>query len=144
MTQMTRLSFSFVLIFTLLLSGCSTGEAEKAADQFHEKLDAHDYDWIINDFIYNEDLEAYSADEWRFFFTDLESWGKMKNREQTFGFSTKINNGVTTCKLSYSFDCDLGKIYERLILIDRGEGYKLMALVLNKNEAEADRLTSDY
>jgi hypothetical protein len=141
---MIRLYISFALISTLLLGGCGTGAAEKAADQFHQKLDARDYDWIVNDFMYAEDLEAYPADDWRAFFVDLESWGKMKNREQTFGFSTKVNGSITTCKLSYSFDCDLGKIYERLILVDRGEGFKLLALVLDKNEAEADRLTADY
>lgn len=133
-----------LLILCLILTSCGTAEAEHAADQFHEKLDAGDYEWIVDNMIYEEDLEVTPRESWLAFFELVESWGKITNRQRVLGFSNKINNGVTTSKLSYTFDTPLGFMYERIVLVDRGKGFKLLMISMNQKESVVEADTAGY
>lgn len=61
------------------------------------------------------------------------------------GFSNKINNGIKTVKLSYTFEtATYGLIYERIVLIERGGGYKVLAVFMDSDEAVVESQTEDY
>jgi hypothetical protein len=61
------------------------------------------------------------------------------------GFSNKINNGLKTVKLSYTFEtATYGLIYERIVLIERGGGYKVLAVFMDSDEAVVESQTEDY
>jgi len=130
---------------TVLSVSCTNGEDEKAADQFHEKLDAGEYEWIVDNLVYPEDLVQYNTRaEWMAFFELVQSWGPIINRKAQWGFSTKVQNGVTTSRIGYEFDNDKGHFYERLVLVDRGEGFKLLVIAINTDEATVERQTAGF
>jgi len=61
------------------------------------------------------------------------------------GFSNKINNSLKTVKLSYTFEtATYGLIYERIVLIERGGGYKVLAVFMDSDEAVVESQTEDY
>lgn len=61
------------------------------------------------------------------------------------GFSNKINNGLKTVKLSYTFEtATYGLIYERVVLIESGGGYKVLAVFMDSDEAVVESQTEDY
>lgn len=61
------------------------------------------------------------------------------------GFSNKINNGLKTVKLSYTFEtATYGLINERIVLIERGGGYKVLAVFMDSDEAVVESQTEDY
>jgi hypothetical protein len=45
---MKRLPFLLLFLIPIVFAGCSTAGAEKIADEFHQKLDEGDHDYIIN------------------------------------------------------------------------------------------------
>lgn len=54
------------------------------------------------------------------FLNSLDSWGPQKNRSKQFDFSKKRQNGMSTVKLSYTFEVEkLGLMHERLVLVNR-------------------------
>ena len=144
---MKRLLILFIAGFTLSLNSCSTKDAEIVADEFHEKLDAKDIDYIVNNLIDNGE-GSIPKEDWTSYLELIVSWGEQTNREQSSGFSKKINNGITTVKLKYTFDLEERDffMYERLILIDRGEGdgYKLLNSLMNSDESVVIEETKDY
>lgn len=76
--------------------------------------------------------------------TTVDSWGEQKNREQQFGFSKKINNGISTVKLKYTFDIENTTFYESFVVTDDGNGEKISVYAVNTNEATVDDYTSAY
>jgi len=61
------------------------------------------------------------------------------------GFSNKINNGLKTVKLSYTFEtATYGLINERIVLIESGGGYKVLAVFMDSDEAVVESQTEDY
>lgn len=140
------MKFAFIfcsLVSLLLASSCSTEAAEKTADLFHQKLDAKDYDYIINNLV---DYEGGATiEEWENFLNLLDSWGPQKNRSKQFDFSKKTQNGLTTVKLSYTFEVEkLGLVHERLVLVKREEGYKLLIVSMNSDEAAVEQETQGF
>ena len=120
---MKHLLILFIAIGTLTFTSCSTGAAEKVADEFHLKLDEGDTKYIVDNL------------------ADTESGVSV----QEMGFSSKINNGVTTMKFSYTFEVEqFGLVHERLVLVDRGEGYKIMIAMMNSDESIVEQGTSQY
>ena len=129
-------------ISALTITSCSTAAAEKIADEFHQKLDAGDTDYIVKNLADTEDL---SEDVWTDFLDLVISWGPQTDRTKTSGFSTKINNGVTTIKLGYTFNViGYGLIHERLVLRDKGDGYKIITALMNSDEAVVENGTAGY
>lgn len=138
--------YLFLLLVPVLLFGscAATAEAEKVATEFHKRLDNREYDYIMDNLIHEEELNSVGREGWEDFFATVDSWGKIRNREQTSGFSTKINNGVTTCKLSYTFETDLGLVHERVVLVDRGDGFMVGIVSMNSDESIVEEYTKDY
>ena len=137
--------FLLNILFLLVFSGCqAVGNAERIADEFHEKLDAHDHDYIIDNLIDPESLESEGEDSWRGFLELISSWGEMTDRTSSSGFNYKSNNGISTVKLEYTFNTDLGFVYEALVLVDRGDGYKVMIASMNSDKAAVDEYTKDF
>ena len=60
------------------------------------------------------------------------------------GFNYKSNNGISTVKLEYTFNTDLGFVYEALVLVDRGDGYKVMIASMNSDKSAVDEYTKEF
>lgn len=140
---MKHLLILFIAIGTLTFTSCSTGAAEKVADEFHLKLDEGNTKYIVDNLADTE--SGVSVQEWEDFLNLVVSWGPQTNRAKVMGFSSKINNGVTTMKFSYTFEVEqFGLVHERLVLVDRGEGYKIMIAMMNSDESIVEQGTSQY
>lgn len=130
---MKYLSFTLILLTALAFGSCNTEAAEKIADDFHAKLDEKDYDYIVDNLADKEGTTT--EDEWRSFFDIVASWGPQHNREKKSGFNKQIKNGISTVKLSYTFEVDeFGLMHERIILINRDDSYKIMTILMNQDE----------
>ena len=103
--------FLLLLPAFLVLGSCSTAEAEKVADEFHQKFDNDEIDYIADNMI---DTEATpeEIDGFRDFLMGVRLGGKPENREKSTGFSKKMNNGITTVRLNYTFELQGKKVYE--------------------------------
>ncbi|MGB1104627.1 MAG: hypothetical protein ACPG21_13515 [Crocinitomicaceae bacterium] len=75
---MKRSPLILIFLLSLLFTGCSTEGAEKIADEFHQKLDEGDHDYIINN-LSDKDGNA-TEEEWRSFLELVSSWGPQTNR----------------------------------------------------------------
>ncbi|MFT5819202.1 MAG: hypothetical protein ACI8ZM_000425 [Crocinitomix sp.] len=143
--RMKHLLILFIGISTLTLTSCSTGASEKVADEFHLKLDEGDTKYIVDNLADTD--SGVSEEEWQGFLDLVVSWGPQTERTKKMGFSSKINNGVSTMKLSYSFQVEeFGLVHERLVLVDygKGEGYKIMIAMMNSDEDVVENGTSEY
>lgn len=125
--------FVLISLSALVLGSCNTEAAERVADDFHIKLDEKNYDYIIDNLA--DRNEETTEDDWRSFFELVESWGPQKNREKKTGFNKQIKNGISTVKLSYTFEIEgFGLMHERIVLIDRDGSYKIMTILMNQDE----------
>src|SRR5690606_11459276 len=114
------------LIPTLLILGsCGTAEAEKVADEFHKRFDNNEIDYIADNMIDSE-ATPQEIEGFRNFLNGVRIGGKPENRDKNTGFSKKMNDGVSTVRLNYTFELAGQKVHEGLVLIDRGDGYKIM------------------
>lgn len=134
----------FILGLLFILGSCSTEAAEKVADEFHKKLDDGKVDYIVENLVDHEGSSEENLDEFRDFLGGVVRQGDHENRKQTTGFSKKYNNGITTVKLSYTFEVDGELVYERLVLVDRGEGYKILMVTMHPDESYVEDFTKDY
>ena len=137
-------SIFFFLGILFILGSCSTEAAEKVADEFHKKLDAGEVDYIVESLVDHEGSSDENLEEFRDFLTGVVRMGDQKNRQQTSGFSKKYNNGVTTVKLNYTFEVDGEIVYERLVLVDRDNGYKILMVTMHPDESYVEEFTEDY
>lgn len=132
-----------LFIPALFLLGSCTKEAEAFADKFHNKFDADEIDYIADNMVdtkaTDEEIEGF-----RSFLSDVRKEGKPENREKSTGFSKKTNNGVTTVRLNYTFELEGEKVYEGLVLIDRGEGYKLHIVSMHPDKSVVDSFMEGF
>jgi hypothetical protein len=125
--------FFFLILATI--SSCGVGEAEDIGEEFHKKLDAQDYDYIVNNMIDSEALAATSKEAWFSLFADMqENWGTPSKREKDMGFKSNYDNGITNVQLDYTLTYDSKIIYERIFFADRGDGFKITGLFLNEDK----------
>jgi hypothetical protein len=121
---------------TVLITSCGVGPAEETADEFHKKLDAGEYDYIVDNLIDKETLDQTGEEVWYNMFDQIEAlWGKAKERKQDFGFKSNIINGVTSVQLDYVVEFEGYTVYERMFLVDRGQGSKISGVFMNENKA---------
>jgi len=137
---MRKLTLLFLLpIFVL---SCSNNEAEKVADQFNAKMDAGEYDYILDNLV---DKETITDGEWENFFAVVSSWGPQKNRKNLSNYNFNTRNGVTTVKLSYTFEVEGYELmHERLIMVDRDGTYKVSLVAINTDESVVINATKDF
>ena len=89
--------------------------------------------------------EDVTKEDWHGFLTIVDGWGPQSNRKKKSGFSKKTNDGVTTVKLSYTFEiAEIGLVYERIVLINRGEDYKIRTVIMNSDEEVVIEATKDF
>ena len=107
-------------------------------------MDAGEYDYIIDNLCDESMFEVSGKRELINFFNLVESWGPIHDRTKDSGFNIATNNGITRRKLTYTFQNDVGTMYEGLILVDRGQGYKLMTIVINTDKDLVEEALSDF
>ena len=141
---MKRYYFLLFLPVFLVLGSCSTADAEKVADEFHKNLDAGNVDYIMNNLVDQEDSTPEELENFRYAIESLISQGEMTNRKKESGFNKNYNNGITTVKLSYTYEVQGTKMYERLVLISKDDGYKVLMFAMNPKESVVEGYTSAY
>ena len=138
----------FLILFSTLglltLNSCSTEDAEKAADEFHKRLDANEVIYICDNLVDQTDATDEDRENFRSFLNGIVAMGPQKNRKKTSGFNKKYNNGVTTVKLSYTFEVKGELIYESIVLVKRDEGYKVLMVSMHPDESFVNDYTKDY
>lgn len=141
--QMKKYLFLF-LGLTLVISSCSTEDAEKAADEFHAKLNEGEIDYIMDNLVSIDESAVEDVEAFRYALEIAHSQGTHENREKSSGFNKSYNNGQTTVKLNYTFTTGGQKIYERLVMVKTDEGYKVLVFAMNPDEAVVEEYTSNY
>lgn len=136
----------YLVLFVLssILISCSTEEAEKVADEFHDRINKGEIDYVMENLVDYEASDPEMAANFRSVLELIHSWGKHENRTKSLGYNKKFSNGVTTVKLSYTFDVDGEHMYERLVLVKRDEGYKVLVVSMHPDESIVDQYTVDY
>ncbi len=130
------------LILLILTVGCSNKEAEQVADEFHAKMDAGEYDYIVENLV---DKETVADGNWDNFFAIIASWGPQKNRKNVSNYNFNTRNGVTTVKLSYTFEVEGYELmHERLIMVDRDGSYKVLLVAMNTDESVVINDTKEF
>ena len=136
--------FYLFLGISLFFNSCSTADAEKAADEFHKKLDAGEVDYICDHLIDFSESNEDNRESFKNYLEDILAKGKQINRQKTSGFNKQYKNGITTVKLNYTFEVDGETIHERLVLINKGEEYKVLVVSMHPNEDVVIEYTKDY
>lgn len=55
--------------------------------------------------------------------------GKLKSFKKSFGFNTKINNGITTVEVPYELKYEKGNKSFNVVIVDRGSGFKIVSVL---------------
>jgi hypothetical protein len=137
---------NYVFIFGLIalagLSSCGVGAAEDVVTDFHKKLDAKEYDYIVENMLDQETVDATGGIEpWYGMFSYIEStWGTAESRDEAFDFSSNTNNGITNVVLNYTVKFKSLTVYERIFLVDRGNGFKITGLYMNESKEGLDAM----
>lgn len=129
---------------SLVMSSCSTEDAEKAADEFHSRLNSGEIDYIMDNLVSIDETDQDGVDAFRYALEIAHSQGEHENREKTSGFNKSYNNGQTTVKLNYTFTTGGQKIYERLVLVKTDNGYQVLVFAMNPDEAVVEEYTANY
>lgn len=138
-------SFFISLIgLSLILTSCSTGNSENIADEFHKKLDAGEIDDIVNVLFDDVDTTPQDKVEFKSFLQGIVAMGEQKNRKKKMGFEKKISNGISTVKYKYTFEVDGELIHERIVLVEREEGYKILMVAMHPDESYVEDFTEQY
>lgn len=133
---MKALKSIFYVFVLLCFTSCGVGEAEDIAAEFHKKLDAGDYQYIVENLVYEETLIETGEEAWYGLFEAIETrWGKATSREQDFGFESNTSNGITRVKLDYTTIFGSKTVYERIFLADKGDGFKVTGYFLDESKS---------
>ena len=118
-------SLILLLGASLLLSSCkTTEEAENCANTFFTHLIEENYDAAAQ-------LLAVSPFEGRSKADALKSlmekgeYGKLTKAEKKMGFNTEIKNGISRVSLPYELTYEEGSWNFELLLVDRGQGFRI-------------------
>lgn len=122
-------------IFLLLLASCGVNRAKEFAEEFHAKLDAGDYEYIVDNMVSEEGLEVDGRDAWLNVFYSFDTFGALKSREKDSGFNSQTNNGTTEVTLHYTCEYEnVGTLYEKIIMIDHGDGFQIEGYAFNQDK----------
>ena len=130
--------FSF-LFLAIIFSSCSIGEtsaeAQSIAEEFYGYLSDKNYQKAM-DLVDEESKTAAASDEWLAVLSQKEEYGKFLGFEKDIGFNTNYNNGTTTVKLNYTCDYEKLTLYERFVMVKRGNLFKIMFYEYNTNKSD--------
>jgi hypothetical protein len=127
----------FILSLPVLvgLGSCGVGAAEDFVAEFHKKLDAKEYDYIVENMLDPETTAESGTAQWYEMFYYIEStWGIAESRDEAFDFQTNTSNGITSVELNYTVKFKALTIYERIFLVDRGSGFRISGLFMNESK----------
>jgi len=140
---MKNLLFLFIGI-SVLLTSCSTAEAKGVADEFHERLNKGEIDYIMDNMVQFGESPQEVKNTFREALEIVHGMGSHEKREKGLEFDEKIQNGVTTVKLSYTFYIGEQLIHERVVLVDTDGPFKILAFSMNPDEALAEAYVAEY
>lgn len=140
---MKNLLFLFISI-SVILTSCSTVDAQSVADEFHEKLNKGEIDYIMDNLVQFGESPQEVKDSFRDALEIVHQMGEHEKREKTTGFNKHFENGITTVKISYTFYIGEQLIHERVVLVDTDGPYKVLAFSMNPDEALAEAYVSEY
>lgn len=121
---------SFVLFLGMILAftGCGSADAgEKTADQFFSYLIKGEYEKA-------DQMIGRMPGDTTSYLPQMEVLGenpvngKLKSAKKSMGFNTNVNNGITTVKLPYTLTYEKGTQNFEVIIVDRGDGYKISSV----------------
>lgn len=128
-TAMKTILYS--LSFLLLLSSCGLGAAADnatiVANKFNQLIVEQKYD-KLESFLDESITSKYSEDEIDQIFQYVKDAGPFKEYKKGIGFSSHVNNGVTTVDLSYTLKGASSDMSEDLTLVKRGSTYKISSV----------------
>ena len=131
-----------LLVSGFLLFSCGVGDAEKIADQYHQNMENHSFETIVNQQLSEEAISITPKAEWLDLFSQVMGLGDLKKIDKVSGFNSKMNNGVTTVILRYKYDFegDVEDLYEKIILVRNGGDFKIngMAWHTDLNQLPTD------
>ena len=125
--------YLFVSLIALVgLTSCGVGAAEDFTKEFHEKLDNKEYDYIVQNMLDPISVAETGEQQWYDMFAHIETnWGTAISRDEAFDFESNTTNGITTVTLNYNVNFKDVTMFERIFLVDRGDGFKVTGLFLN-------------
>lgn len=135
----------FSLLFIAVMSSCGVGDAEKIADQYHEKLDAKEYDYITENLIDTEILKSNDKKQWLDLFEYIHSyWGELTSRSKNTGFDSQYKNGTTTVTLNYTNDYEGKTVHERIYLVKRNDVFRITGILMNENLRKLEEQAANF
>lgn len=138
--------FYFCVLPFVFFTSCGVSDAEHVADLYHDKLDAKDYTYIVDNLVDEEILAETGKEAWLGLFDYMDkTWGAIKSRKKETGFNSHYNNGETSVELNYSSEHDLIPVmYERLYLIKKDKDFKLTGILVNESKENLEAAASDF
>lgn len=133
------LSILFVAFMTFSISSCGlkaeADEAGKYVEDFYKKMKDNDYEAML-EMVDEEGLKASTEDQWLAVFKQKEALGEFEGYDEGLGWHTSINNGVTKVQVDYTTHyADFENVYERFVLVKRGEEFKILSYQYNENKS---------
>ena len=127
---MKKYAFSIFLFvgISFLFTACGSADAgEKTANKFFAFL-------VEGQFAKAEKMVDRPPGDTTDFIEQMKAMGedpvngKLKSAKKSVGFSTNINNGVTTVELPYVLVYEKGKRRVQVVIVDRGGGNKIASV----------------
>lgn len=142
---MKKFNYLILSLTVVLTTSCGINQSEKVADEFHAKLDAGEYDFIVENLIHEDAISDLGTETWYTIFYEIENrWGKAISRDKDLGFESKTNNGVTRVKLDYTCTYPNVIVYERMFIASSESGeYKIFGLFLNEDKTALHRVAGE-
>lgn len=120
--------FFFILFGLLTVSSCgSADEGQKCSDKFFSLIIKEKYEQASK----LMDTQTLVGVDYVESITSLgnnPTYGKMMKAKKGMGFSTNINNGITTVELPYTLKYENGTTNVQVVIVNRGAGYYISSV----------------
>jgi len=128
-------AITLLISLAFIVGSCGFGDtaktAEPTADKFYKLLEKRDYDAIVK--LIDLKGTGTNAQDWVDVLVKREVLGEQKKVKKNMGFNTQYKNGVTTVELTYSCELENGTTSEKIILVERGEVFKIFGYEFNQD-----------
>ncbi len=120
-----KLKFLIPFISIIVLYNCgSTDKGQNCADTFFAHIINEKYDsalYLMENMSPTDSISLANIKT----FGNNPNLGKLIAVEKSFGFSTNINNGVSTVKLPYKLQYEKSLLSREVTIVNKGRGYKI-------------------
>ncbi|MFK7757855.1 MAG: hypothetical protein AB8B53_13075 [Flavobacteriales bacterium] len=122
---MKLLHVLLAILLIISLGSCETTEkAEACADTFFQEVIAGKHESASN-YLADKPLEKFNKIEVVKLLSINPEQGKLLSASKNTGFSTNIQNGVSTVQMPYELTYENGTITYSVVVVDRGNGMKI-------------------